>query len=246
MKIDIIHKKKSDIDKVDFSNIKFGAFHSDHMFEAEFFEGSWKNFKILPFDNITISPACTTLHYGQTIFEGLKAYKNKEDEILIFRMDKNAKRFNISAERMCMPSFPEKYFTKAISELLMLDKKWIPNKKNTSLYIRPLMIALDPFIGIKPAENFKFYIFTCPAGNYYSEAVRVKIETEFTRAIKGGVGYSKTAANYAASLYPSVLAQEQNYDQLIWTDGKTHNYGRVYPLQVIRRNFLIGAPKGPF
>ena len=247
MKIDVIHKKKSDIDKVDFSDIKFGAFHSDHMFEAEFFEGSWKNFKILPFGNITISPACTTLHYGQTIFEGLKAYKNKEDEILIFRMDKNAKRFNISAERMCMPNFPEQYFTKAISELLILDKKWIPNKKNTSLYIRPLMIALDPFIGIKPAENFKFYIFTCPAGNYYSEPVRVKIETEFTRAIKGGVGYSKTAANYAASLYPSVLAQEQNYDQLIWTDGKTHNYieeSGTMNLFFVIENTLLTAPLG--
>jgi len=247
MKIDVIYKKKSDIDKVDFSNIKFGKFHSDHMFEAEFSEGTWKNFKILPFDNISVSPACTTLHYGQTIFEGLKAYKDKDDGILVFRMDKNAKRFNVSAERMCMPIFPEKYFTQAISELLVVDKKWIPNKKNTSLYIRPFMIALDPFIGIKPAEKFKFYLFTCPAGNYYSEPVRVKIETEFTRAIKGGVGYSKTAANYAASLYPSVLAQEENYDQLIWTDGKTHKYieeSGTMNLFFVIKNTLLTAPLG--
>ena len=247
MKIDVIHKKKSDINKVDFSNIKFGQFHSDHMFEAEFSEGAWKNFKIIPFDDITVSTACTTLHYGQTIFEGLKAYKNKKNKISVFRMDKNAKRFNISAERMCMPTFPEKYFTQAISELLIIDKKWIPNTKNTSLYIRPLMIALDPFIGIKPAENFKFYIFTCPAGNYYSEPVKVKIETEFTRAIKGGVGYSKTAANYAAALYPSVLAQKENYDQLIWTDGKTHDYveeSGTMNLFFVINNTLLTAPLG--
>ena len=247
MKIDVIHKKKSDINKVDFSNIKFGQFHSDHMFEAEFSEGAWKNFKIIPFDDITVSPACTTLHYGQTIFEGLKAYKNKKNKISVFRMDKNAKRFNISAERMCMPTFPEKYFTQAISELLIIDKKWIPNTKNTSLYIRPLMIALDPFIGIKPAENFKFYIFTCPAGNYYSEPVKVKIETEFTRAIKGGVGYSKTAANYAAALYPAVQAQKEGFHQLIWTDGKEHNFveeSGTMNLFFVINNKLITPPLG--
>ncbi len=215
---------KSNFSNVDFNNIGFCRYYTDHMFISEYEENIWKNFRIQPFENLQLSPACTTLHYGQTIFEGLKAYKNEKDEILIFRPEKNAKRFNKSAERMCMPTFPEEYFMKAIRELVKLDQKWIPKGKNNSLYIRPIMFATDPYIGIKPAEKYVFIVFCGLAGEYYSEPVNVKIERKFTRAISGGVGFAKTAANYAAALYPAVKAQNEGYHQLIWTDGKDHDY----------------------
>ena len=191
--------------------------------------------------------ACTTLHYGQTIFEGLKAYKNEKDEILIFRPDKNAKRFNSSAERMCMPSFPEKYFINSIEELLKIEKDWIPKGEENSLYIRPLMFAIDPYIGIKPADKYLFIIICGLAGGYYSEPVNVKIETEYTRAVKGGVGYAKTAANYAAALYPAVQAQKEGFHQLIWTDGKEHNFveeSGTMNLFFVIDNKLITPPLG--
>ena len=224
MKIKIKNSLKSRINEVDFNDLEFCKYYSDHMFSGDYVNGEWNNFQILPYENLSISPACATLHYGQTIFEGLKAYKNDKDEILIFRPEKNAERFNISSKRMCIPEFPKNLFLKSIIELLKIDKKWIPNTDNSSLYIRPLIFALDPYIGIKPADNYKFIIITAPAGGYYTKPVKVKIETKYTRAISGGVGFSKTAANYAAALYPSVKAQKDGYDQLIWTDGKEHKY----------------------
>jgi len=247
MKIKINKIKSSRIDQLDLDNIKFGELYSDHMFQADYSNGSWKNFTISPFENLKLSPACATLHYGQTIFEGLKAYKNEKNEIFVYRIDKNAKRFNVSAERMCMPSLPENYFVEGISRLLEIDKKWIPNKVNTSLYIRPLLIALDPFIGIRPAFSYKFLIITCPVGEYYSEPVKVKIEIKYTRAVKGGVGFSKTAANYAAALYPAVNAQKDGYDQLMWTDGQDHKYieeSGTMNLFFVIDNVLVTAPLG--
>ena len=247
MKIHIDKISISNLHKLDLDNIKFGTLYSDHMFQADFSNGSWKNFTITPFDNLVLSPACTTLHYGQTIFEGLKAYKNKNNEILVFRSKMNAKRFNISAKRMCMPTIPEDYFIEAISSLLKIDHQWIPKKENTSLYIRPLLIALDPFIGIRPADNYKFVIITCPVGDFYAKPLNVKIETKYTRAIKGGVGFSKTAGNYAASLYPASVAQKDGYDQLMWTDGKEHKYieeSGTMNLFFIIDNTLLTAPLG--
>lgn len=224
MNFDITKAKKSKISNVDFSNLGFCKYYSDHMFVSDYENGKWKNFRITPFQDLNISPACTALHYGQTIFEGLKAYKNSDNETLIFRPDKNAERFNKSAERMCMPKFPNDLFIEAIVELLKVDKDWVPKGKNNSLYIRPISFAVDPYIGIKPADKYIFIIICGLAGGYYSESVKVKIETKYTRAVSGGVGFSKTAANYAAALYPAVMAQKDGYHQLIWTDGKEHKY----------------------
>ena len=224
MEIKIKNSSKSRINEVDFNDLQFCKHYSDHMFTADYDNKEWKNFQIVPFGNLAISPACTSLHYGQTIFEGLKAYRNENNEVLIFRADKNAQRFNISANRMCIPNFPEDIFIKSIKELLKVDKQWIPDSVNSSLYIRPFIFAVDPFIGIRPADNYKFIIITAPAGGYYSQPVRVKIESKYTRAVAGGVGFSKTAANYAAALFPSVEAQKNGYDQLIWTDGVEHKY----------------------
>ena len=224
MIVNVNKVRESNLNKVDFSDLGFCNYYTDHMFTADYEDGKWSNFRITPHEDLKLSPACTTLHYGQTIFEGLKAYKNKKDEILIFRPDKNAIRFNKSAERMCMPTFPEKYFTQSITELLKIDNRWVPSKKNNSLYIRPIMFATDPYIGIKPGDKYVFIIICGLAGGYYSEPVNVKIETKFTRAVSGGVGFSKTAANYAAALYPAVEAQKDGFHQLIWTDAKEHKY----------------------
>ena len=239
--------KSSKISKVDFSDLGFCKYYTDHMFVCEYENNEWKNFRIIPFQDLNLSPACTTLHYGQTIFEGLKAYKNEKDEILIFRPDKNAKRFNSSAERMCMPSLPEKYFINSIEELLKIEKDWVPKGEENSLYIRPLMFAIDPYIGIKPADKYLFIIICGLAGGYYSEPVNVKIETEYTRAVKGGVGFAKTAANYAAALYPAVQAQKEGFHQLIWTDGKEHNFveeSGTMNLFFVIDNKLITPPLG--
>ena len=180
--------------------------------------------EITPYADLNLSPATSVLHYGQTFFEGMKGYKTAEGEVLLFRPEENAKRFNISAERMCMPEVPVDVFMEAIKQLLDIDRGWVPTKEGYSLYIRPFMIATDPYVGIKPSDTYKFVIFTCPVGAYYSEPVKVKIETEFTRAAHGGTGYAKAGGNYAASLYPAKLAQEQGYRQLIWTDAKEHKY----------------------
>ena len=247
MDIKLSKVKSSKISKVDFSDLGFCKYYTDHMFVCEYENNDWKNFRIIPFQDLNLSPACTTLHYGQTIFEGLKAYKNEKDEILIFRPDKNAKRFNSSAERMCMPSLPEKYFINSIEELLKIEKDWVPKGEENSLYIRPLMFAIDPYIGIKPADKYLFIIICGLAGGYYSEPVNVKIETEYTRAVKGGVGYAKTAANYAAALYPAVQAQKEGFHQLIWTDGKEHNFveeSGTMNLFFVIDNKLITPPLG--
>jgi branched-chain amino acid aminotransferase len=209
---------------VDFNNIAFGKHYSDHMFIADFVDGQWSNYRIVPYDYLRMSPANATLHYGQTIFEGLKAYKSAQGEGLIFRPDANAKRFNRSAIRMCMPEIPEEVFLNGLTELVRLDAGWIPDRPGTSLYIRPFMFAADEYIGVKPSETYKFMIFTSPVGSYYNKPVKVKIETHYVRAAEGGIGFAKTAGNYAASLYPAKLAAQQGYDQLIWTDSKIHTY----------------------
>lgn len=224
LEIEITKTQESKLSQIDFDNLSFGKTYSDHMFMSDFEGGEWRNNRIIPFRDLAISPANATLHYAQSIFEGLKAHRNKNGEILIFRADENAKRMRRSAERMCMPEVPEELFLGAIEELVKLDQGWVPDGEGTSLYIRPFQFATDPFIGVRPAENYIFMIITGPVGGYYSEPVKVKIEPHFTRAVRGGVGAAKTAGNYAASLYPAKLAQEQGYHQLIWTDGQTHEF----------------------
>lgn len=215
----------SRLSEVDFNNIAFGKTYSDHMLVADYEGGVWKDCRIVPFDNMPLSPATSALHYGQSVFEGLKAYRSEqEDKILVFRPDENFKRLNKSAVRMCMPEIPEEIFMDGLFQLIDLDRKWVPDVAGCSMYIRPFMFATDEYIGLKPSEKYRFMIFTSPVGSYYSEPVKVKIETHFTRAVQGGTGFAKTAGNYAASLYPAKLAQEQGYHQLVWTDAKEHKY----------------------
>jgi len=223
-KIEIQRTLKSRLDQVDFSNLPFGKVFADHMFLADFKDGEWKNLRIVPYGYLPMSPATPAIHYGQSIFEGMKAFAGPKGEALIFRPLANWKRLNESADRMCMPQLPEEIFMDGILSLLELDRKWIPDLAGSSLYIRPFMFSADEYIGIRPSQNFTFMIINCPVGPYYATPVKVKIETHYSRAIEGGTGYAKAGGNYGGALYPSKLALDKGYHQLIWTDGKTHQY----------------------
>lgn len=214
---------QSKLPEVDFSTLVFGKAISDHMFVADYQDGAWGDFRIEPYGPMDIAPANAALHYGQSIFEGMKAYKNVSGEVLVFRADANAKRLNASARRMCMPELPEAIFLEGLTTLLDLDRGWVPEGKGSSLYIRPFMFAMDNYIGVKPSDSYRFMIFTSPVGAYYTKPVSVKVEVNYTRASEGGTGAAKAAGNYAASLYPALQAQKEGYDQLLWTDGKTHS-----------------------
>lgn len=224
VEIDIQTTTISKINKVDFDNLQFGHEFSDHMFYIDYKNGEWQTPRIVPYQNISMTPANATLHYGQAIFEGMKAYKNTKGEIFLFRPDRNIKRFNKSAERLCMPSIPEDIFEEALVQLLNIDKDWISDRIGYSLYIRPFMFATDEFIGVKPSGSYRMIIFTSPVSTYYRGAVKVKIETHFTRAAHGGTGAAKCAGNYAMSLLPAKKALEEGYDQLIWTDALEHKW----------------------
>jgi branched-chain amino acid aminotransferase len=222
--IDIQPVAQSRIGTVDFNNLVFGKNIADHMFVVDYTGGQWQNARIIPYGDLSLSPALAALHYGQSIFEGMKAYKNTDGEVLMFRPTDNHKRINRSAVRMCMPEIPEDIFMEGLTELLRLDAEWVPATSGHSLYIRPYMFATDEYIGVRPSETYKFIIFSSPTGHYYTKAPRVKVETSFIRAADGGVGFTKCAGNYGGSLYPAKLAQQQGYDQLLWTDAQTHEY----------------------
>lgn len=205
-------------------NPPFGKFYSDHMFVAEYENGEWSDCKIVPFDNLSLSPATFALHYGQAIFEGMKAYAKADGTALLFRPEQNLKRMNKSAHRMGMPEIPESLFHDALQKLIALDSKWIPKVDGSSLYIRPFMFAADEFIGIRPTVRFKFIIITSPAGLYYSKPVKVLVSDEFVRAFPGGVGFAKASGNYGACMLPLVEAQKKGFDQVLWMDGVERKY----------------------
>ena len=220
----ITQAQASRVTQVDWENLPFGRVFSDHMLVMEYADGEWKDPEILPFGPIPVHPATSALHYGQAIFEGMKANRSKEGDVLIFRPEMNARRFQESCERMGMPIVPEILFVECVRKLVDLDRNWIPNKPGYSLYIRPFMFATDEFVGIRPSDTYKFMIFASPVGAYYSEPVNVLIEEHYTRAAEGGVGRAKAAGNYGASLYPARLGQQKGYHQLLWTDAKTHEF----------------------
>lgn len=205
-------------------NIPFGKYFTDHMLEADYENGEWKNVEIKPYQPLLLSPSVAALHYGQAIFEGIKAYKDSEGNAFIFRAVDNFKRFNISAERLMMPAVPEEIFMEGMRKLVELDKNWIPNKADHALYIRPFMFASDELIGVKPSDTYKFLIILSPTGPYYSAPMKIYVEEKYTRAAPGGVGYAKVAGNYAASLFATSEAKRLGYDQVLWTDAHEHRY----------------------
>jgi len=220
-----IHIQKttsSRLQATNFEDLKFGREFSDHMFSMEYRDGSWQTPRILPYGPVMMSPATSVIHYGQSIFEGMKAFKNEDGKYGLYRPESNIKRMNKSAERMCMPQIPEDIFMDALTELIRLDNEWIPTGELSSLYIRPFMYAIDEFIGVKASESYRFMIITSPVNAYYPKPVRVKIERYYTRAARGGTGFAKAAGNYAGAMYPARLANQQGFDQLLWTDAKEH------------------------
>lgn len=238
--MDIIVNKteNSRISQLNLDNIQFGKLYSDHMYIVHYENGEWKQPEIMPFGNLHLSPATTFMHYGQAIFEGVKAYKDPEGNPIVFRPQDNWKRFNRSAERMAMPAIPEELFVGGICELVKLDRDWIPTADGTSLYIRPFMIATDEFIGVKPAEKFTFIIITSPAGPYYAKPVSIFVDDKYVRAFPGGIGFTKAAGNYGASMYPTMQIRKMGYDQILWTDGFEHKY--VQEIGTMNVFFVIG------
>ena len=214
----------SKIQDVDFANLSFGSIFTDHMFVCDYKDGNWQTPKIVPYQNITIAPSARVFHYGQAVFEGMKAYKDDDGKIWLFRPDENFHRINKSSKRLAIPEFPEEYFFEGLKSLLKLDSAWIQKGHGNSLYIRPFVIATEPSVLASPSSEYKFMIICSPAQSYYGGEVRVKIAEKFSRAASGGFGAAKAAGNYAGQFYPTGLAQDEGYQQIIWTDANTHEY----------------------
>jgi branched-chain amino acid aminotransferase len=222
--IKITRTQESRLPSLDFNNIPFGKIASDHMFTAEYENGAWKNYQIRPVENLSLHPSNLALHYGQSIFEGMKASITKDGVPMLLRPEMHARRFNASAERMCMPTFPEEDFVEILKLLIGMDKDWIPPITGSAMYIRPLMFAADAALGVKASDTYQFVVLTLPVGPYYSKPVKLFAETKYVRAVEGGVGEAKTAGNYAASLYPTKKAIMNGYDQVLWLDSKEFKY----------------------
>jgi len=214
----------SRINSVDFENLNFGAVFSDHMFTCDYVDGKWINPEIIPYQPISVSPASRVFHYGQACFEGMKAFKDDNNDVWLFRPHENFNRIIKSSVRLAMPKFPEELFFEGLNTLLKMDAHWIKTGIGNSLYIRPFIFASEGTINATEACEYKFMIICAPASSYYSGDVKVKIEKSFSRAAKGGVGYAKAAGNYAAQFYPTRLALDEGYQQIIWTDSSTHQY----------------------
>ncbi|XMO85504.1 branched-chain amino acid aminotransferase [Algibacter sp. AS12] len=222
--IEIIKTKTSKINEVDFDNLKFGSVFSDHMLECNFKDGKWQAPKVLPYQPIVLDPSAKIFHYGQSIFEGMKAYKDVDENVWLFRPLDNFKRLNISAKRLAIPELPENYFMDGLKALLEVDQEWIPKKDGSSLYIRPFVFASGNGFHASPADEYKFIICTAPSGAYFAGEVRVLIEEKYSRSANGGVGFAKAGGNYAGQFYPTQLAIGKGYQQVIWTDDNTHEY----------------------
>jgi len=238
IEIQITKAERSKLNDIPLDNIPFGKYFTDHMLEADYENGEWKNVEIKPYQPLLISPSCAALHYGQAIFEGIKAYKDDKGNIAIFRPLDNFRRFNLSADRMQMPAVPQEIFIDGLCKLIELDKSWIPAKEDHALYIRPFMFAADEVIGVKPSETYKFIILLSPTGPYYAAPMRIYVEEKYVRAVEGGVGYAKTSGNYAAAMYPTAQAKKQGYDQVLWTDAFEHEY--VHECGTMNVFFVIG------
>ncbi len=238
MDISITKAERSKLQDLNLDNMPFGKYFTDHMLEADFENGEWKNIEIKPYQPLLLSPSLAVLHYGQAIFEGIKAYKDTEGKAYIFRPYDNYKRFNISAERMQMPAVPEELFMEGMRQLIEIDQNWIPTTEDHSLYIRPFMFSSDELIGVRPSDSYKFMIILSPCGPYYSAPMRIYVEEKYVRAVPGGVGYAKAAGNYGAAMYATAEAKKKGYDQVLWMDAFEHKY--VQECGTMNVFFIIG------
>ena len=213
---------QSKIDSIDFKNLGFGSVFSDHMLVCDYKDGAWGTPEIIPFKPISLMPSAKIFHYGQSIFEGMKAYKDENNAIFLFRPLDNHKRLNISASRMAIPEFPQEFFMEGLKTLLELEKDWIPQTPGSAMYIRPFIFASGKGFHASPADEYKFMICLAPSGPYFSGEVKVLIEETYSRSANGGVGYAKAGGNYAGQFYPTQLAKAKGYQQVVWTDDNTH------------------------
>jgi len=214
----------SKLNEVDFNHLEFGKYVSDHMLVCDYGNGAWKTPQVVPYANLSLSPTTLALHYGQTVFEGLKAFTMQDGRINIFRMDKHYDRFLRSLDRMCMAPLPKEIFTEGLMQLIAADRGWVPAKKGDALYIRPFMYASEAKFGVKISDEYRFIIFTGPVPSLFANPIKVKVETEYIRAAKGGTGFAKCGGNYGGAFYPTKLAKEQGYDQVLWTGGKDNAF----------------------
>lgn len=210
--------------ETDFNNLAFGKTFSDHMLMCKYKNGQWEEAEILPYQALSFAPGTHVFHYGQAVFEGMKAYNGPEGETLLFRPEANMNRLNQSAERLCMPAIDESTFMAGLKALLAIDKDWIPQGTGKSLYIRPFMMATSEFIRATPSDEFTFFIITSPTSTYYSGEVHLRVEEKYARSVEGGTGYAKAAGNYAAAFAPTKKAQNAGFTQVIWTDAHEHQY----------------------
>lgn len=238
MDISITKAGRSKLQGLNLNDLPFGRYFSDHMLEADYENGEWKNVEIKPYQPLLLSPSVAALHYGQAIFEGIKAYRDKEGNAYIFRPHENYKRFNISAARMQMPVVPEELFIEGMRQLIALDKNWIPTSEDHSLYIRPFMFSSDEVIGVRPSETYKFIIILSPTGPYYNAPMRIYVEEKYVRAVPGGVGFAKAAGNYGGAMLATAEAKKIGYDQVLWTDAFEHKY--VQEIGTMNVFFIIG------
>lgn len=220
--IDIVTATSSKIDSIDFENLSFGNIFTDHMLVCDYKEGAWKKPLIKPYEPFLIDPSAKVFHYGQAIFEGMKAFKDEDDALWLFRPDENFKRFNNSAKRMAMPEVPEDIFIDGLKTILEIEKAWVKKGLGNTLYIRPFMIAIGSGVIAQPSTQYRFMIILSPAKSYYSGEVKVIIAEHYSRAANGGIGAAKAAGNYSAQFYPTKLANEKGFQQIIWTDDATH------------------------
>jgi len=219
----ITKAKHSRLSEVDFSDLEFGKYISDHMLVCDYSNGEWGTPKIVPFANLSLSPSTLALHYGQTVFEGMKAFRMEDGRVNIFRIYKHYERLIKSLDRMCMAVPPKEIFVEGLQQLIELDKAWVP-KSPGSLYLRPFVYASEAKFGVKVSEQYRFVIFTGPVGPLYTQPIKVKVERQYTRAAKGGTGFAKCGGNYGGAYYPTKLAREEGYDQVLWTDGRDHEF----------------------
>ncbi|MFZ4057184.1 MAG: branched-chain amino acid aminotransferase [Ferruginibacter sp.] len=229
---------RSKLEDINLHNIPFGRQFSDHMLEVDFENGKWGTPEIKPYQALQLEPSLAALHYGQAIFEGIKAYKDPAGNPRIFRAYDNFKRFNISAVRMQMPEVPEEIFMDGLKKLIDIDRDWIPAFENHALYIRPFMISSDLAIGVRPSDKYKFMIILSPTGPYYATPMRIHVEEKYVRAVDGGIGYAKAAGNYGGALYPSAEAHKRGFDQVLWMDAHEHKY--VQECGTMNVFFVIG------
>ena len=219
----IVLANKSKIGSVDFENLEFGKIFTDHLFVCKYSNNSWGEGKIMPYDDFLVSPSARVFHYGQAIFEGMKCFRSDNDSLILFRPEENFKRFNKSSSRMAIPKITENIFFDGLTELLKIDKDWVKKGDGNALYLRPFVFASEASINASEANEYTFMIICCPAKSYYgNQKIKVKIEEKYSRAAKGGVGYAKAAGNYAAQFYPTSIAIEEGYQQIIWTDSNNH------------------------